>query len=293
MKWPIVLILAATTARLTSAPMFTEPPPPSAEAMAKLIPNYEQWEAMLLKAAQVCGLPSKPEWLRDRLNWYWRDAIMHPLDIEWKSFAGNLLHGKQQRQDVDFKNQAEKKAKVKLLKPSGWEYAEAIPASNQDISQCWVKHRAMKTDVSKSATSVAVETRTMTYEIDQWFQYVWDDKRNGWVAFTPEQKLQGQVEAEREYEKKVRARIAELKSSSAQGQKKSYVDYTKNAAIAYNKLAQQATAETDPKKKEQLEYRLPFEWKSAFGSLLEAYQDGIRAAALEVHLKEFRAIPWN
>jgi hypothetical protein len=292
MKWHMIVVYAAAAIRIASGAPVPEQAP-SAEAMAKLIPNYEQWEPMLLKAAQVCGLPPKTEWLRDRLDWYWREAMMHPLEIDWKSFAGNLLHARQQRQDVDFKNQAEKKAKVKLLKANGWEYAEAIPATNQGINQCWVKHRATKTDVTRSATSVAIETRTMTYEVDQWFQYVWDEKRNNWSAFTPEQKEQVQVEAEREYEKKVRARIVELRSAGAQGPRKNYVDSTKNAAVAYNKLTQQAATEPDPKKKEQLEYRLPFEWKSAFGSLLEAYQDSIRAAAMEVHLKGFRSIPWN
>jgi len=293
MKWTFFLLLPLTSVQLAiGAPMVFDQSP-SADQMAKMIPNYQQWEDTFLKAAQACGLPPKPEWLRDRLHWYWKDAIMYRLGIEWKSFAGNMLHNKQARQDVNFKNDAEKKAKVKLLKAGVWEYADSPPSTNQGISQCWVKHRAMKTDVSKSMTSVAVETRTMSYEVDQWFQYTWDDASKSWVAYTQAQRQEVQADAEREYEKKVRAKIAELRASSAKGPKKNYVDSTRHAAASYNKLAQQAAAETDLKKKAELEQRLPFEWKGAFGSLCEAYGDGVQAAALEVHLKEFRTIPWN
>jgi hypothetical protein len=285
-----VIALISTIAQ--AAPMASDQSP-SAEEMAKMIPNYDQWEAMFLKAGQQCGLPPKPEWLRDRLRWYWRDAVMHQFVNEWKGTAMRMLQSKQARQDVDFKNDAEKKAKVKLRKGSAWDYASGIPNTNQGINQCWVKHRAMKTDVSKSMTSVAVETRTMSYEVDQWFQYTWDDASRSWVAFTAAQKQQVQADAEREYEKNVRTKIAELKAGAAQGPRKNYVDSTKREAEAYNKLAQQAASESDSKKKTGLEQQLPFAWKSAFGNLCEAYQDGVRAAALEVHLKEFRTIPWN
>jgi hypothetical protein len=84
-----------------------------------------------------------------------------------------------------------------------------------------------------------------------------------------------------------------LKAASAKGPRKTYLDLATRAATAYNKLAEQAAAETDPKKKEEIEYRLHGDWKSAFGSVLDAYQDALRATALDAHLKEFRTIPWE
>ncbi|MFH1023379.1 MAG: hypothetical protein V1809_08305 [Planctomycetota bacterium] len=251
------------------------------------IPDREAFEKLLLRGASENGLLEKPDVLRYALARVWTRQV-DSLSQQWTQEMNKALDDGAPAEKPDVNNTSDCQAWLKTLVDGRWRYNDKSepPASDRNITECWVKRETYKNVASGAGAGPSPGMITYSYTTIRatiWWKYSWDPEQNQWVRLT----LAMKRAIDKDYEKARQADVDKARAETRSGPISHQMDSAKSyglRAVEYDKKLTEGKI-TGEKEKKEAEWRVYGDTASAYERLIEAHAGELKSRLTEYHLK--------